>query len=97
MISPFLVTMEMRIIFELFLNLFERRTIPTGKKVEKGWQKLIGSHEYVNSPQELCNFLNSIEGYTCVSFTRTWRCIDRIESSANDEEFDHFISFICQS
>ena len=86
---------DARIIFELFLNLFERRTIPTGKKVEKGWQKLIGSHEYVNSPQELCNFLNSIEGYTCVSFTRTWRCIDRIESSANDEEFDafHFIAY----
>ena len=86
---------DARIIFELFLNLFERRTVPTGKKVEKGWQKLIGSHEYVNSPQELCNFLNSIEGYTCVSFTRTWRCIDRIESSANDEEFDafHFIAY----
>ncbi len=86
---------DARIIFELFLNLFERRTIPTGKKLEKGWQKLIGSHEYVNSPQELCNFLNSIEGYTCVSFTRTWRCIDRIESTANDEEFDafHFIAY----
>ena len=30
-----------------------------------------------------------------MSFTRTWRCIDRIESSANDEEFDrfHFIAY----
>ena len=88
---------DARTIFELFLNLFERRSKSKQniEKVKIGWEKLIGNHGYVNSLQELCDFLNQNEGYTCVSFTKTWRCITEVQTVSEDEEFDafHFVTY----
>ena len=88
---------DVRVIFELFLNLFERRSVPNLRhaNIQRGWEKLFGEHGYVNTLPELCEFLNKNEGYTCVSFTKTWKCITEVEAVSEDEEFDafHFVAY----
>ena len=61
---------DARTIFELFLNLFERRSKSKQniEKVKIGWEKLIGNHGYVNSLQELCDFLNQNEAYLSAKY-----------------------------